>query len=182
VCLLPATHRSAPMAQPRLATRRSRALCELATSGRRYGGGTASPGGGPSGRRVAELVLNAEPTFRFVQPLVEALCQDPWSIRRPRDLARQCRVTLAWCGVSARSWALIGSSTSSSASDYWRTPSSSRANIYRFARRARSPVSAIHPTCGAMPPAARHSPIVGQVLSQSDRRHHHLRQERVELA
>src|SRR5437667_4215101 len=49
---------------------------------------------GPSGSRVADLVLSAEPTLRFVHPLVEALCLDPWSIRRPRDLALRSRMTL----------------------------------------------------------------------------------------
>jgi hypothetical protein len=49
---------------------------------------------GPTGRRVAELVLNAEPTLRFVEPLVEVLCGEPWSIRRPRDLALRSGMTL----------------------------------------------------------------------------------------
>jgi len=49
---------------------------------------------GPSGGRVAELVFETEPALRFVQPLVEAVCNDPWSIRRPRDLALRTRMTL----------------------------------------------------------------------------------------
>ncbi len=70
----------------------------LSASSRRLGDVTATEllrlVQGPSGRRVADLVLNAEPALRLVQPLVEALCQDPWSIRRPRDLARQSRAPL----------------------------------------------------------------------------------------
>ncbi len=70
----------------------------LSASSRRLGDVTATEllrlVQGPSGRRVADLVLNAEPALRFVQPLVEALCQDPWSIRRPRDLALQSRAPL----------------------------------------------------------------------------------------
>jgi hypothetical protein len=50
---------------------------------------------GPSGNRVADLVLSAEPTLRAVQSLVEAVCLDPWSIRRPRDLAMRTRTSLA---------------------------------------------------------------------------------------
>jgi hypothetical protein len=50
---------------------------------------------GPSGSKVAELVLRAEPALRPVQDLVEAVCLDPWSVRRPRDLAVRCRKTLA---------------------------------------------------------------------------------------
>src|SRR5688572_7996162 len=36
---------------------------------------------GPSGEHVANLVLSVEPLLRFVQPLVEAVCLDPWKIR-----------------------------------------------------------------------------------------------------
>jgi len=49
---------------------------------------------GPGGDRIAQLVLDAEPALDPLKPLVEALCQDPWSIRRPRDLAARCRMTL----------------------------------------------------------------------------------------
>ncbi|HEY3221441.1 MAG TPA: hypothetical protein VGJ80_11965 [Gemmatimonadales bacterium] len=50
---------------------------------------------GPSASRVADLVLSAEPALRSVQCLVEAVCLDPWSIRRPRDLAVRTRMSLA---------------------------------------------------------------------------------------
>lgn len=49
---------------------------------------------GPAGSRVADLVLRAEPALRSVNSLVEAVCLDPWSIRRPRDLAVRCRMSL----------------------------------------------------------------------------------------
>lgn len=50
---------------------------------------------GPSGGRIADLVLSAEPLLCSVKSLVEAVCVDPWSIRRPRDLALRCRMSLA---------------------------------------------------------------------------------------
>jgi len=139
--------------------------------------------GGPSGRRVAELVLNAEPTFRFVQPLVEALCQDPWSIRRPRDLARQCRVTL---GLVRRQCAELGFNRIEHFIICVRLLAYSElvASEHLPIRTARALAGFGDPSNMRRHAhrAARHSPIVGQVLSQSDRRHHHLRQERVELA
>jgi len=50
---------------------------------------------GPGGDRIAELVLDAEPALDPLKRLVEAVCRDPWSIRRPRDLAVQTRMSLA---------------------------------------------------------------------------------------
>lgn len=49
---------------------------------------------GPDGGRVADLVLSAEPALGPVHNLVKAVCLDPWSIRRPRDLAIRCRMSL----------------------------------------------------------------------------------------
>ncbi|PYO69879.1 MAG: hypothetical protein DMD71_03570, partial [Gemmatimonadetes bacterium] len=43
--------------------------------------------GRQSGRQLSRLVLDQEPVFRPVEPLVELICQHPWRIRRPRDLA-----------------------------------------------------------------------------------------------
>lgn len=40
-----------------------------------------------TGRRLARLVLEHEPVFRSVEPLVELVCQHPWRVRRPKDLA-----------------------------------------------------------------------------------------------
>jgi len=40
-----------------------------------------------TGRRLARLVLEHEPVFRPVEPLVELVCQHPWRVRRPKDLA-----------------------------------------------------------------------------------------------
>ena len=40
-----------------------------------------------TGRRLARLVLEHEPVFRPVEPLVELICQHPWRVRRPKDLA-----------------------------------------------------------------------------------------------
>jgi hypothetical protein len=50
---------------------------------------------GPGGDRIAELVLDAEPALDPLKPLVEAVCRDPWSIRRPRDLAVRTQMSLA---------------------------------------------------------------------------------------
>ncbi len=50
---------------------------------------------GPSGSCIADLVLSAEPALRSLRSLVEAVCFDPWSIRRPRHLAVRCRMSLA---------------------------------------------------------------------------------------
>lgn len=50
---------------------------------------------GPGGDRIAELVLDAEPALGPLKPLVTAVCRDPWSIRRPRDLAVRARMSLA---------------------------------------------------------------------------------------
>jgi hypothetical protein len=50
---------------------------------------------GPGGDRIAELVLDAEPALDPLKPLVEAVCRDPWAIRRPRDLAMRTRISLA---------------------------------------------------------------------------------------
>jgi len=49
---------------------------------------------GPGGDRIAALVIDAEPALDRLKPLVAALCLDPWSIRRPRDLAVRCRMSL----------------------------------------------------------------------------------------
>lgn len=38
------------------------------------------------GNRISELVVRHEPALAAVQPLVEALCERPWEIRRPREL------------------------------------------------------------------------------------------------
>jgi len=43
--------------------------------------------GRQSGRQLSRLVMDQEPVFRPVEPLVELICQHPWRIRRPRDLA-----------------------------------------------------------------------------------------------
>lgn len=48
---------------------------------------------GPGGDRIAELVLDAEPALDPLKALVVVVCCDPWSIRRPRDLALRCRMT-----------------------------------------------------------------------------------------
>jgi hypothetical protein len=40
-----------------------------------------------TGRRLARLVLEHEPVFRGVEALVELVCQHPWRVRRPKDLA-----------------------------------------------------------------------------------------------
>lgn len=50
---------------------------------------------GPGGSRIADLVLSAEPALQSLRSLVEAVCIDPWSIRRPRHLAVRCRMSLA---------------------------------------------------------------------------------------
>ena len=38
---------------------------------------------------------SAEPALRSLRSLVEAVCTDPWSIRRPHHLAIRCRMSLA---------------------------------------------------------------------------------------
>lgn len=40
-----------------------------------------------TGRRLARLVVEHEPVFRPVESLVELICQHPWRVRRPKDLA-----------------------------------------------------------------------------------------------
>jgi hypothetical protein len=60
---------------------------------------------GPGGRRIAELVLEAEPALEPLKALVEALCRDLWSIRRPRDLAFRARIAL---GALRRQCATLG--------------------------------------------------------------------------
>lgn len=62
---------------------------------------------GPSGTYIADLVLSAEPALESLRPLVEAVCIDPWLIRRPRQLAVRCRMSLgavkrqcAWAGFA----------------------------------------------------------------------------------
>lgn len=43
-----------------------------------------------AGERMAALVLEAEPELRALASLVQAVCLEPWRIRRPRDLAQCC--------------------------------------------------------------------------------------------
>ena len=50
---------------------------------------------GPSGNSIADLVLSAEPALQSLRALVETVCIDPWSIRRPHHLAVRCRMSLA---------------------------------------------------------------------------------------
>jgi len=50
---------------------------------------------GPTGERIATLVLQSEPALGPVEYLVRAICLEPWCIRRPRDLARRCAISLA---------------------------------------------------------------------------------------
>jgi AraC-like DNA-binding protein len=50
---------------------------------------------GPAGERIAALVLETEPELRAVESLVQAVCLEPWRIRRPRDLAKACAMSLA---------------------------------------------------------------------------------------
>jgi hypothetical protein len=45
--------------------------------------------GRQSGHQLARLVCEQEPVFRPVEPFVELICQHPWRIRRPRDLAQR---------------------------------------------------------------------------------------------
>jgi hypothetical protein len=49
---------------------------------------------GPTGERIATLVLRTEPALRPVAPLVEMVCREPWRIRRPSDLAKWCAISL----------------------------------------------------------------------------------------
>jgi len=44
--------------------------------------------------QLARLVLEQEPVFQPVAPLVELVCQHPWRIRRPRDLAQHTGIRL----------------------------------------------------------------------------------------
>ena len=52
--------------------------------------------GGPSGSELAKLVLAGGAVFRALEPLVEAVCSQPWRIRHPRDLAAAVEVPLTW--------------------------------------------------------------------------------------
>jgi hypothetical protein len=49
---------------------------------------------GPTGRQVTDLVLTAAPGFRALPHLVDAVCTDPWRVRRPRDLAATAGISL----------------------------------------------------------------------------------------
>ena len=49
---------------------------------------------GPSGDQLARLVVEAEPMFKGLAHLVEAICTQPWRIRHPRDLASMTDVPL----------------------------------------------------------------------------------------
>ncbi len=61
--------------------------------------------GRQSGRQIARLVLEQEPVFQPVAPLVELVCQHPWRIRRPRDLAQHTGIRL---GALKRQLAELG--------------------------------------------------------------------------
>jgi hypothetical protein len=50
---------------------------------------------GPTSERITRLVLQAEPTLYPVESFVQAVCREPWRIRRPRDLAKWCAISLA---------------------------------------------------------------------------------------
>jgi transcriptional regulator GlxA family with amidase domain len=50
---------------------------------------------GPTAESIATLVLRTEPTLDPVGALVQAVCIEPWRIRRPRDLAKRCAISLA---------------------------------------------------------------------------------------
>jgi hypothetical protein len=57
---------------------------------------------GLSGEEVARLVLEHEPFFEPVAPLVSAICRDPWGLRRPKELARAVGVAHRWLRESCR--------------------------------------------------------------------------------
>jgi AraC-like DNA-binding protein len=50
---------------------------------------------GPTSERITRLVLQAEPALHPVECFVQAVCLEPWRIRRPRDLAKRCALSLA---------------------------------------------------------------------------------------
>jgi hypothetical protein len=49
---------------------------------------------GPTGERITTLVLQSESVLLPVEWLVQAICVDPWRIRRPRDLANRCAISM----------------------------------------------------------------------------------------
>jgi hypothetical protein len=44
----------------------------------------------PAGGAIASLVLQREPALASLATLVHLVCERPWQIRRPRDLAAAC--------------------------------------------------------------------------------------------
>jgi hypothetical protein len=44
----------------------------------------------PAGSAIASLVLQREPALASLDTLVRLVCERPWQIRRPRDLAAAC--------------------------------------------------------------------------------------------
>jgi len=49
---------------------------------------------GPSAAALAAMVLAREPTLRPLKSCVEALCESPWQVRRPADLAHHAHAPL----------------------------------------------------------------------------------------
>jgi len=60
---------------------------------------------GPPAAAIAAMVLNREPTLRPLKSCVEALCEGPWQVRRPKDLAHHVHTTL---GVLKRRCHAVG--------------------------------------------------------------------------
>lgn len=49
---------------------------------------------GPSAAFITSMVIDREPGLEALEDYVRAVCMEPWMIRRPRDLARQCGATV----------------------------------------------------------------------------------------
>jgi hypothetical protein len=49
---------------------------------------------GPPAAAIAAIVLNREPTLHPLKSCVAALCEAPWQVRRPLDLAHHAHTTL----------------------------------------------------------------------------------------
>ena len=50
---------------------------------------------GPTGMEICEMVLAREPVLATLRPLVYALCEQPWEVRRPWQLAAAIGATVA---------------------------------------------------------------------------------------
>jgi hypothetical protein len=57
---------------------------------------------GPLPEALTEFVLSREPTLRSLAECVAAVCEHPWNIRRPADLAAHARLSLRVLGHHCR--------------------------------------------------------------------------------